>query len=52
MNARKVCDFVNDPATFKQNIRTYDYQDLRWLSYNNRTNEIFIVLDNTEFYEM
>jgi hypothetical protein len=45
----KKCSFVNDKQVFRQNTRSYDYDDNRWLTFESRTNSLFVVIDNTEF---
>ena len=47
--AVKKCSFVNDQQVFRQNTRSYDYDDNRWLTFESRTNSLFVVIDNTEF---
>lgn len=51
MKIKKSCPFVNDDEIFRQHIDTYDYNEYDWLSFSSRTNEFFVVVDNTEFFE-
>ena len=46
----KRCPFVNDDSIFKKNMDDYDFSSLEWLSYTARTNDFFVVIDNTEFF--
>ena len=45
----KKCSFVNDQQVFRYNTRTYDYDDNRWLTFESRTNSLFVIIDNTAF---
>ena len=51
MNIVKNCAFVNDDKIFKKSIEVYEYNKLEWLTYTARTNDFFVVIDNTEFSE-
>lgn len=45
----KKCSFVNDKDVFRQNIRSYEHDDNRWLTSLERTKSLFLVIDNTDF---
>lgn len=49
MGVVKKCSFINDPDIFKPNMRSFEYDRTKWLSFESRTNELFVVIDNTEF---
>lgn len=51
MKIIKRCPFVNDDEVFRKEIDSFDFDKYDWLSYESRTNEFFIVIDNTEFFE-
>ena len=50
MNVIKRCSFVNDNKVFRKAIHTYQFDQLEWLSYEMRTNDFFVVIDNTDFF--
>ena len=50
-NILKHCSFVDDPRVFQKNQYGFNTTDNRFLSEKERSTEIFIVIDNTEWPE-